>query len=159
MTRSEISKALGELYEAAGQLTAEDVVKAAKPASSPLHGCFEWDNKKAGHQFRLVQARTLIRATKITVSGQAQRLVHVPVEAADAGDRQGHYVAPSVLTSDDDRYNRALSEAEAALRAAEVRVAELMRIRPAEKSRFSAVTEAIHAAKLCLLEPAPPAEA
>lgn len=41
-------------------LRAEAVVKAAKVAGSKLHSLFEWDNKVAGHAFRLHQARDLI---------------------------------------------------------------------------------------------------
>jgi hypothetical protein len=41
------------------------VVQAAKPASHPLHGYFEWDNRKAGEAFRLSQAEALIRRVRV----------------------------------------------------------------------------------------------
>jgi hypothetical protein len=41
---------------------AEDVLQAAQPAGSPLHGEFEWDERTAAHEFRLHQARTLAGA-------------------------------------------------------------------------------------------------
>jgi hypothetical protein len=44
-----------------GTLTPENVVKAASPPTHPLHSRFEWDDSIAGHQYRLSQARTLIR--------------------------------------------------------------------------------------------------
>jgi hypothetical protein len=49
------------------QLTAEDVVKAATPKSHPLHHRFEWDNRVAGHAYRVHQAAELIRSVRIEV--------------------------------------------------------------------------------------------
>jgi hypothetical protein len=49
-----------------GVLRPEDVVREATSPKSILHGCFEWDDKKAGHQFRLDQARQLIASVKYT---------------------------------------------------------------------------------------------
>jgi hypothetical protein len=45
-----------------GELTPADVVAAARSANSPLHPFFEWDDRRAGEQHRLAQARGLIRA-------------------------------------------------------------------------------------------------
>ena len=45
-----------------GMLTAQELVTAATPPTSKLHDCFEWDNKEAAKQYRLEQARRLIRA-------------------------------------------------------------------------------------------------
>lgn len=45
-----------------GELTPEDVLDDAKNNNSPLHSFFEWDDGAAAHQFRLQQARGLIRA-------------------------------------------------------------------------------------------------
>lgn len=44
-----------------GNLIAADVVAAAKRKGSVLHPVFEWDDRKAGHQWRLEQASTLVR--------------------------------------------------------------------------------------------------
>lgn len=48
-----------------GVLTPEAVVADAASKSSPLHSEFEWNDKRAAHQYRLDQARELIR--KVTV--------------------------------------------------------------------------------------------
>lgn len=45
-----------------GMLTPEDVVEEARHKTSPLHKQFCWDDDKAAHQFRLLQARTMIQA-------------------------------------------------------------------------------------------------
>lgn len=58
--------ALADLHE--GRITPEIVLNAAKSKDSPLHDHFEWDDKKASHQWRIAQARSLIRRVKIEVS-------------------------------------------------------------------------------------------
>ncbi|MFD1945078.1 hypothetical protein [Paradevosia shaoguanensis] len=45
-----------------GEITPEDVLSDAKNPNSPLHSFFEWKDGDAAHQYRLAQARGLIRA-------------------------------------------------------------------------------------------------
>lgn len=45
-----------------GELTPEDVLKDARNNNSPLHSFFEWDDGEAAEQYRLQQARHLIRS-------------------------------------------------------------------------------------------------
>lgn len=52
-----------------GEVTPEAVVEAAKDSKNPLHAVFEWDDGKAGHQYRVQQAGTLIRSVIVTVTG------------------------------------------------------------------------------------------
>jgi hypothetical protein len=47
-----------------GRLTPAAVVAAATAKNHPLHDRFEWDDKVAGHKYRLSQARELIRVVK-----------------------------------------------------------------------------------------------
>jgi len=46
--------------ENGGVCNPEDVVKQAENPDNPLHSLFEWDNRKAGHGYRLWQARQLL---------------------------------------------------------------------------------------------------
>ena len=48
-----------------GALLAETVVRAARPVRSVLHGCFEWDDKKAAHQYRVMQAGHILRSVVV----------------------------------------------------------------------------------------------
>lgn len=48
-----------------GVITADAVLKAATPASSPLHEYFEWNNTEAAKKYRLWQARMLIRSVAV----------------------------------------------------------------------------------------------
>jgi hypothetical protein len=49
--------------ENGGELRPVDVVAAARPAKSVLHRKFTWDDTAAAEQWRLQQARQLIRVT------------------------------------------------------------------------------------------------
>lgn len=57
---------LGPLVEKVGaeHLTADDMVRIAKNPKHPAHKHFEWDDKLAGHQYRLTQARHYICSVK-----------------------------------------------------------------------------------------------
>jgi len=49
------------------RIVAAQVVEAARHASSPLHPLFEWDDTKAAHEFRLTQARSLLRCIEVEI--------------------------------------------------------------------------------------------
>lgn len=67
-----------------GELTPQDVLKDARNPNSPLHSFFEWSDGEAAEQYRLQQARGLIRAVvAIYVSEdkpavRQKYFVHVP---------------------------------------------------------------------------------
>jgi hypothetical protein len=52
-------------------IDAEIVVRKAKSSRSPLHTVFEWDDTVAGHEYRLTQARTMIRSLRVVVEENA----------------------------------------------------------------------------------------
>lgn len=57
-----------ERIKASGKdLTAETLLADAATQSSALHRFFEWDNNKAAHQYRLEQARRLIRSVEVVL--------------------------------------------------------------------------------------------
>lgn len=64
-----------------GNATAETVLEAAKSKRNPLHEEFEWDNETAAHEYRLTQARSLLRSIQIirddTPSQTPQRVYEV----------------------------------------------------------------------------------
>jgi len=69
---STTTTALDELRRIAkeneGTLTAEAVVAEAANEWSPLHGHFEWDVETAAHEYRLEQARSLIRSVQVVLT-------------------------------------------------------------------------------------------
>lgn len=71
-----------------GELTPADVVEDAKNPNSPLHPFFEWSDTKAAREYRLQQARGLIRsivAIYVSPNEPARRInafVHIPEPGA-----------------------------------------------------------------------------
>jgi hypothetical protein len=50
-----------------GVITPDKIVKEASNKNSLLHPIFEWDDSKAGHNYRLQQARTLLNNIEVTI--------------------------------------------------------------------------------------------
>ena len=71
--REAIEARLRALYEKNGKrLTPELVVRDARSPSSPLHGCFEWDDSAAAEAWREQQARTLMRSVVYQVQTETR---------------------------------------------------------------------------------------
>lgn len=84
---------ISALEDRRGRLTPQEVVEAARPDGSALHGCFEWDDSKAAESYRIEQARELIRRVKIEVTIEERTVRTVAYvrdterEAGDSGYR------------------------------------------------------------------------
>lgn len=69
MKQEVITKALEKISgRYRGKLTPAAVVEDARDKRSPLHHYFTWNDSEAAEQWRLEQARQLIRSVKITVN-------------------------------------------------------------------------------------------
>ena len=120
-----IEERLAALYRRNGEsITPEAVIDDARDPSSPLHACFEWDDKKAAHQHRLDQARELIRAVPVHVQYEeitirAPKYVRDSEKGSEAGYveltklRSSKEAARETLRSEADRANAALQRARA----------------------------------------------
>lgn len=79
-----------------GELTPQDVLADAKHDNSPLHSFFEWNDGEAAEQYRLQQARGLIRSVvAIYVSEdkpavRSKMFVHIPEPSAPHYREAGH---------------------------------------------------------------------
>lgn len=97
-------EALVALVERDGSITPASVLDEARDEASPLHTHFEWDDSEAAEQYRLVQARGLIRRYKVTVEVKPDTFVKVrqfssvPAAAPDEGT---DYVLTSEALKDD----------------------------------------------------------
>lgn len=113
-----MSKAVNEIYLAYGEVKPSVLVDEAQPEDSPIHSAFEWDDFKAGREYRLMQARGYIRRVTITIEDRDERLIHIPqVEVIDDnGDmieptgREGCYKPISVVVRDHTDYDRAMDQ-------------------------------------------------
>ncbi len=71
---------VGEELEAIPLKDADSVVKAARKSKGELHKCFEWDDTKAGQEYRKEQARYILRmiVTEVeSTAGGETTIVHV----------------------------------------------------------------------------------
>ena len=97
------NKVIAELKRIArendGVLQPEVVVNEARPASSPLHSRFEWDNSVAGQNYRIWQARQLIRVVVEVVAGTDETTnVFVSLSPDRVKDSGGYRVMTHVLS-------------------------------------------------------------
>ncbi len=69
-----------------GMLRPEDVVAHARDPKSPLHRYFTWDNREAAEQWRIEEARKLIRSVTLTIEAKEPFSVRAFVSLAT--DRQ-----------------------------------------------------------------------
>jgi hypothetical protein len=69
-----------------GILRAEDVVEFARDETTALHRQFEWDDTEAAHQYRLEQARRVIRL-RVTVTENLGSDRPIPMYVSLSSDR------------------------------------------------------------------------
>ncbi len=83
-----------------GLLQPETVVESARPASSPLHSRFEWDNTVAGQQYRIWQERQLIRVSVEIIIPSMEKPTDVFVSLSTDREKEsgGYRIMVDVLT-------------------------------------------------------------
>jgi hypothetical protein len=87
--------------EHGGVARPEDVVEAARPPDSVLHSRFQWDDTKAAAQYRLFQARQLLRVT-IIMRDKDERSIVVPTFTSLTTERGQGYRATTTIFADPD---------------------------------------------------------
>lgn len=105
-----------------GHATPEALVERARPKSSPMHDCFEWDDRAAAEEHRKMQARTLIRSIEVV---DGVREPYRPfVFVTEDSDRQG-YKSTTAVVQVQSEFASAMSHLLHKLSAAEEAVNEL----------------------------------
>lgn len=97
-----------------GLLRPEDVVKFARNKRSALHGEFEWDDSKASAEYRLWQARQVIRVSVTVLPSPHANQEPVRAYVSVASDRVqpgGGYRALADVMSDDEMRAQLVNEA------------------------------------------------
>lgn len=103
------------IYERDGEVRASVLVDEARPKSSPAHPFFEWKDSVAAQEYRLIQARKLIKRVVVEIEGREERLVHVPRVTTAQDSKEGYYKPVSVVVESPTEFELALSEATAKL--------------------------------------------
>ncbi len=95
-----------------GLLTPEAVVAFARPKSSPLHSRFTWDDTIAASQYRLWEARQLIRVTATLIGGDDVNPIRAFVSLVPDRDRKaGGYRGIAAVLSDPTMREQMLADA------------------------------------------------
>lgn len=114
-----VGRELEKLERGHGGVSAERVVGAAEAKSHPLHEFFDWTDKSAAHQYRLTQARHLIRCVvvvyddvpKMTAPIRAYLTMGPPdADAVGDGDDK-RYVSTHTIMSDAELREQLLAQA------------------------------------------------
>ena len=86
-----------------GHLKPEVVVQHAKPEKSPIHRVFEWDDEVAAEEYRLIQARALVRSVVVEVEtdGQESPITVRAFVSVMGDDNARHYQAIQEVMQDD----------------------------------------------------------
>ena len=112
---SKSAKVIAELKRIAasngGLLQPEAVVEKARPVTSPLHSKFTWDDSEAAHQYRLWQARQLIRVTVELIGGIAKPVDCFVSLTTDRYAEQGGYRVMTTVLNDAEMRKQMLVDA------------------------------------------------
>lgn len=60
----DIGRAIADLGP---EVEPQDLVTAAEHPTNPLHSCFEWNNERGAREYRLIQAREILRSLVFVV--------------------------------------------------------------------------------------------
>lgn len=113
--KDEIKQILESMLHKHGLITTEMVLKEATKKNSPLFSQFTWDDSKAAHQYRLAEARRLIKRYNVTVTAHENKLVHISPSLSKG---PGEYKTAGTVVRSISEFERAMAEALSRLAAA-----------------------------------------
>jgi len=144
--KDNVNQVVNEIYKRDGQVKPSTLVEEARPKSSPVHDAFEWDNKKASEEYRLLQARQWIRRVTIVIEDRTERFIHVPILVSISStnetiegipsDKEGYYKPISIVAKSEDEYDRAMSQVVGTLKSAQNAFNELKEIAEIKKAKI-----------------------
>lgn len=111
-----------------GRLEAEMVVELSRNTSAPLHGAFEWDDKKAAHGYRVEQAKYLIRSIEVVVATPDDKPQPIRAFVSVQRDDDRSYTSVQHALSDNELRRQVLAQAWMELEAWRKRHAELVEL-------------------------------
>jgi hypothetical protein len=122
-----VTQVVQQIYDRCGEVKASVLVDEARPEESPAHPAFEWRDGVAAEEYRLHQARQLIRRVSVIYEDEPTKLINVPVICSTDAGKEGSYKPTEVVVSEPDFFEAALNAAVQRLRSAQVAVDDLQR--------------------------------
>ena len=89
----------GDFYYSLKKRTPEELVRAAKNKRSPVHKLFQWDDRAAAHEHRLLQARVIVNSLQVEIITPQGKPGHV-IAFIRSSDH-GRHVATLEATSEE----------------------------------------------------------
>lgn len=83
-----------------GIIRPDDVVAAAQDEGSALHSWFEWDDGEAAHNYRLEQARKLLRVYVVTETPESNPVRALVSLTTDRRNGGGYRTVADVMSDD-----------------------------------------------------------
>lgn len=110
VSAEKVGEHLRKLEKQYGEVTRETFLESARPADSPMHSLFEWNDTVAAEKYRLHQANVIIASIRVTVTEEERPPVTL------RGFVQDRKVSPGYLNieralSEEDKRARVLEQA------------------------------------------------
>ena len=132
-------KAELERLKAGGVIKPADVVSFARNEDTALHACFTWDDGEAAQQYRLLEARNILRVYVTTEASDTSSVRAFVSLTTDRTKEGGGYRSIADVMSDDTLRERMLADAFAQFKTMQQRYKSLQQL--------SKVWEAVDAAE------------
>ena len=117
-----------------GILQAQDVVDFARDPAAALHHCFQWDDGLAADQYRLWQARQVIRVTVDVITSEAEPIRAYVSLLHDRLQPGGGYRARVDVLSNREQHKRMLLEALAEYTRAGAKYTRIKELKPIRRA-------------------------
>lgn len=91
-----------------GLVRPHDLVEASRPEDAPLHNQFEWDDKVAGEEYRVWQARKLIVRVQYPEKMEKRTPMYINVKISE---KEQGYMPISVIVQRESLRNQVLKDA------------------------------------------------
>lgn len=83
VTADQVGDELEAIHAKIGYINPEQVLLNASKEDSILHDLFEWDDAKAAHEYRVDQARYLIRSVELIIPERKEQKVRAFVKVGE----------------------------------------------------------------------------
>lgn len=131
-----------------GIFTPEQVVEAAQPAKSPIHGDFTWEDSEAATKYRLYEARRMIGAVMLVEERESEQLTsraYHHVITRNFPERKSGYVGERVVWASPELSGQVIERAKRELTAWNARYSAYSGLREwaVEELKSSIIAESV----------------
>ena len=136
--KADANKVYEEIQSLGETCSKEDIVNKARDERTELHLCFEWDDTKAAEQYRLTQAKDIVRhlylvreETEDEEPEQEDRKITVNQFRCFSNlGKHDEYESTIQIVRNEDKYQLLLEQARRELRAFKQKYAVLKELKP-----------------------------